>query len=66
MKTFKQYINEIAGMFALVSCRDRENPNFQVWGSMSDLKCRNGMGSIPKMKFNGDKENYNGKSRKKQ
>jgi len=64
--TFRQYLNEIAGTSALVSCKDGENPNFQVWGAMSDLKCRNGRDSIPKMKFNGDKENSHGKARKKQ
>ena len=64
--TFKQYLNEIAGTFAMVSCKDMENPNFRVWGAMSDLKCRKGRNSIPKMKFNGDKENYNGKAHKKQ
>ena len=64
--TFKQYLNEIAGTFAMVSCKDMENPNFRVWGAMSDLKCRKGRNSITKMKFNGDKENSNGKAHKKQ
>ncbi|NBT57971.1 hypothetical protein EBT16_04220 [bacterium] len=64
--TFKQYLKETPGTFAIVSCKDRKNSNFQVWGAMSDLKCRSGRDSIPKMKFNGDKENSNGKARKKQ
>ena len=64
--TFKQYLNEIAGTVAIVSCKDMENPNCRVWGAMSDLKCRKGRNSIPKMKFNGDKENSNGKAHKKQ
>jgi hypothetical protein len=29
---------EMAGTFAIVGCED--NPNFQVWGARSDLKCR--------------------------
>lgn len=37
MKTFKEYFE--AGGFAIVSCKDRTNPNFQVWGAMSDLEC---------------------------
>lgn len=64
--TFKQYLNEIGGTFALVSCKDKSNPNFQIWGAMSDLRCRQNKDSIPKMKFNGDKENSHGKAIKKQ
>lgn len=30
--------NETAGTFAIVGCE--ENPNFQVWGARSDLKCK--------------------------
>jgi hypothetical protein len=30
---------EMAGTGAIVSCKDRNNPNFQVWGAMSDLGC---------------------------
>lgn len=29
---------ETAGTFAIVGCED--NPNYQVWGARSDLKCR--------------------------
>ena len=29
--------DEVAGSFAIVGCD--ENPNFQVWGARSDLKC---------------------------
>jgi len=35
----KKYDEEV-GSFSIVSCRDRRNPNFQVWGAMSDLGCR--------------------------
>jgi len=30
---------EMAGTGAIVSCKDKNNPNFQVWGAMSDLGC---------------------------
>jgi len=30
---------EMAGTGAIVTCKDRNNPNFQVWGAMSDLGC---------------------------
>jgi hypothetical protein len=30
--------NETAGTYAIVGCG--ENPNFQVWGARSDLKCK--------------------------
>lgn len=30
---------EMAGTGAIVSCKDRNNPNFQIWGAMSDLGC---------------------------
>jgi hypothetical protein len=36
--SFKKWL-ETAGSFAIVSCKDRNNPNFQVWGAMSDLNC---------------------------
>lgn len=39
MKTFSTWLNEMAGGYAIVSCKDRNNPNFQVWGAMSDLGC---------------------------
>lgn len=26
--------------FAIVSCKDKNNPNFQIWGALSDLNCR--------------------------
>jgi hypothetical protein len=45
MKTFK----EMAGTFAIVGCED--NPNFQVWGARSDLKCKKKKKNILKMKF---------------
>lgn len=66
MKTFKEYINEVAGTFALVSCKDADNPNFQIWGAMSDMKCPKKKDRIQKMKFNSRKENSDGKVSKKQ
>lgn len=38
MKTFNEFFNEMAGTFAIVGCED--NPNYQVWGARSDLKCK--------------------------
>lgn len=64
--TFKQYIRETSGTYAIVSCKDRENQNFQVWGAMSDLKCPKKKSKLLKMKFNADKENAHGKVHKKQ
>lgn len=32
---------EMAGTNAIVACKDKKNPNFQVWGAMSDLGCKN-------------------------
>ena len=29
----------MGGSESIVTCADRNNPNFQVWGAMSDLKC---------------------------
>ena len=29
----------MGGSESIVSCADRNNPNFQVWGAMSDLGC---------------------------
>lgn len=38
---FKNWLlkTEMAGTGAIVSCKDRNNPNFQIWGAMSDLGC---------------------------
>lgn len=54
---FKQWLSEnMAGTFALVSCKHKNNPNFQVWGAMSDLKCKKDKKEkIATMKFKGDK-----------
>lgn len=41
--------NEMAGTFGIVGCGD--NPNFQVWGARSDLKCRRKKGGVLKIKF---------------
>jgi hypothetical protein len=32
--------SEMAGTFAIPGCKDRGNPDFQIWGAMSDLKCK--------------------------
>lgn len=40
----------MAGTFAIVGCED--NPNFQVWGARSDLKCKKKKNKMLKMKFN--------------
>jgi len=31
----------MGGSESIVTCKDRNNPNFQIWGAMSDLKCKN-------------------------
>lgn len=41
--------NETAGGFAIVGCG--ENPNYQVWGARSDLKCRKRGPKALTMKF---------------
>jgi hypothetical protein len=43
-------INEMTGNFGIVSCKDRKNPNFQVWGAMSD-SCPQEKEKVIKMKF---------------
>lgn len=30
----------MGGSESIVTCKDRNNPNFQIWGAMSDLKCK--------------------------
>lgn len=39
---FKKWLvkNEMAGTGAIVTCKDIENPNFQIWGSLSNLNCK--------------------------
>jgi hypothetical protein len=32
-------LSEMAGTFGIVGCKDINNPNFQIWGAMSDLGC---------------------------
>ena len=36
----KKAQNEMAGTGAIVGCKDIDNPNFQIWGSLSNLNCR--------------------------
>lgn len=50
MKKFNEFITEMVGTFAIVGCED--NPNYQVWGARSDLKCKKKKKKILKMKFN--------------
>lgn len=42
---------EMAGTYGIVSCKDLNNPNFQVWGSLSNLNCKKKKNKILKMKF---------------
>jgi len=37
--SFKKWL-ESAGSFGIVSCKDLNNPNFQIWGALSDLNCK--------------------------
>lgn len=30
----------MTGSYAVVSCGDLNNPNFQIWGALSDLNCK--------------------------
>lgn len=39
MKSFKEWLS-IKEVEAIVSCRDLNNPNFQISGALSDLNCR--------------------------
>ena len=34
--SFKKWLET----FSIVSCKDLNNPNFQIWGAMSDLNCK--------------------------
>jgi hypothetical protein len=51
MIKFREFM-EMAGTFGIVSCKDKKNPDFQVWGAMSDCGCSDESSKIPKMKFN--------------
>jgi hypothetical protein len=33
---FKKWLSET---YSIVSCKDKNNPNFQIWGALSDLNC---------------------------
>ena len=61
MIKFREFI-EMAGTFGIVSCKDKKNPDFQVWGAMSDCGCADESSKIPTMKFNDRSRN---KKRKK-
>lgn len=52
MKTFKQYLEIMGSVGSIVSCKDLENPNFQVQGALSNLGCKRKNKKILKMKFN--------------
>lgn len=47
MKRFVQWLNEMAGTDAIVSCKDLKNPNFQIQGSLSNLNCKKKEQKIP-------------------
>lgn len=36
---FKKWLVEMYGVYSVVSCKDKNNPNFQIWGALSDLEC---------------------------
>lgn len=36
---FKKWLHESYGVYSIVSCKDLKNPNFQIWGALSDLNC---------------------------
>lgn len=49
-------IREMMGSVgSIVSCKDLNNPNFQVQGALSNLGCNRKKSKILKMKFKGDK-----------
>lgn len=53
--------NEMAGTYAIVGCED--NPNFQVWGARSDLKCKKkNKNKMLKMSFKDWVESRRGKN----
>lgn len=52
MKTFTQYLEMMGSVDSIVSCKDLDNPNFQVQGSLSNLGCKRKNKKILKMKFN--------------
>ena len=53
MKTFEDYLGEMAGVGSIVSCKDMDNPNFNVWGAVSNLDCpkKKKKEKVLKMKF---------------
>lgn len=38
--TFTKYLEMMGSVASIVSCKDLKNPNFQVQGSLSNLKCK--------------------------
>jgi hypothetical protein len=41
LEGFKEYIYEMMGSVgSIVSCKDLNNPNFQIQGSLSNLDCK--------------------------
>lgn len=36
---FKEWLKQHEAE-AIVTCKDKKNPNFQIWGALSDLKCK--------------------------
>lgn len=45
-------INEMMGSVgSIVSCKDLNNPNFQIQGALSNMKCKQRKPKILKMRF---------------
>jgi hypothetical protein len=52
MKTFEEFLEMMGAVDSIASCKDLNNPNFQVQGSLSNLNCKKKAKKIPIMKFN--------------
>lgn len=58
MKSFREWLgdrlrNEMMGSVgSIVSCKDLKNPNFQVQGAASNMKCGKKKEKMLKMRFN--------------
>lgn len=51
---FKQWLEMMGSVGAIVSCKDLNNPNFQIQGALSDMKCRKKEKTL-RMRFGGVK-----------
>lgn len=52
MISFNKYLEMMGSVGSIVSCKDLSNPNFQIQGALSNLKCKRKNNKILKMKFN--------------